>query len=81
MEVLVKITTEDLMTGKKVLAALSFLTFVALDEDGKPTPVPKVVPETETEKWLNSAGEQRAKYRKMRRTQSKELIEFFNEND
>lgn len=81
MEVLVKITTEDLMTGKKVLAALSFLTFVALDEDGKPTPVPKVVPETETEKWLNSTGEQRAKYRKMRRTQSKELIEFFNEND
>lgn len=81
MEILVKITTEDLMTGEKVLAALSFLTFVALDDKGKPTIVPKVVPETDKEKWLNSGGEQRAKYRKMRRAQSKELIEFFNDNE
>lgn len=81
MEVLVKITTEDLMTGERVLSALSFLTFVALGENGKPTSVPKVVPESETERWLNSAGEQRAKYRKMRRSQSKELIDYFKDNN
>ena len=35
MEVLVKVTTENLMNGKKEMAAISFLTFVALDESGK----------------------------------------------
>ena len=77
MEVLVKVTSEHLLTGKKSMAALSFLTFVALDENGNPKPVPKVIPETEQEKWLNETGEKRAQYRKTRKIQSKELIEFF----
>src|SRR5690606_42115990 len=42
MEVFVKVTSENLLTGEQAIAALSFLTFVALDEDGKPTPVPQV---------------------------------------
>jgi len=76
MEVLVKVTSEHLLTGESHMAATSFLTFVALDEQGTPKPVPQVVPETEEEKWLNETGKQRAEFRKKRRIQSKELIEF-----
>lgn len=79
MEILVKVTCEHLLTGDKTMAALSFLTFVAVDENGRPKVVPKVIPETEQEKWLNETGEKRAKYRKTRKVQSKELIEFFAE--
>lgn len=79
MEVLVKVTTEELLTGEKSLAALSFLTFVALDHEGRPTPVPRVVPQSETEHWLYSSGEQRAKYRKKRKIQSEELMTYFFE--
>ncbi len=79
MEVLVKVTSEHLLTGEKSMAALSFLTFVALDEKGKPKRVPKVIPQTEQEKWLNETGEQRSRFRKSRRIQSKELIEFLSQ--
>lgn len=78
MEVLVKVTSEHFGTGEKSLAALSFLTFVSLGTEGKPTAVPKVIPETEQEKWLHETGEERAKYRKTRRKQSKELIELLS---
>ncbi|MCS0543022.1 acyl-CoA thioesterase, partial [Aeromonas veronii] len=39
MEVFVKVIAEDLYTGERHICALSFLTFVALDENGKPKPV------------------------------------------
>ncbi|WP_033828986.1 acyl-CoA thioesterase [Bacillus andreraoultii] len=78
MEVLVKVTSEDLKTGESSLAALSFLTFVSLNEEGKPMPVPKIIPETDEEQWLFETGEERARYRKTRRFQSKELIKFFS---
>ncbi|MCU9611944.1 acyl-CoA thioesterase [Caldibacillus lycopersici] len=77
MEVVVKVTSEHLLTGEKSMAALSFLTFVALDDNGRPKQVPKVVPQTKKEKWLNDTGEKRAQYRKSRKIQSKELIDFF----
>ncbi len=81
MEVLVRVTSEHLLNGEKSLAALSFLTFVALDENGKPAPVPKVKPESELEKWLYQSGEERAKYRKRRRIQTKELMDFLSKID
>jgi Thioesterase superfamily. len=77
MEVLVKVTTEHLMTGERSIAAISFLTFVALDDNGKPKPVPKVVPETDLEKWLHKTGKERAKNRIDRKERSKELVQFF----
>lgn len=81
MEVLVKVTTENLMNGKKEMAAISFLTFVALDESGKPKPVPKVIPLTEREKWLNETGEKRANMRKARKRESEELIKFLSSDE
>ena len=45
----VQIIIDDVFNNERHLAALSFLTFVALDEDGKPTDVPGVYPETDVE--------------------------------
>ncbi|QQZ08805.1 acyl-CoA thioesterase [Heyndrickxia vini] len=79
MEVFVKITSEHLLTGEKAIAALSFLTFVAIDENGRPVEVPIVVPETDQEKWLNETAKRRAEHRKMRKKESEELAQFFSE--
>ncbi|SFE04241.1 Acyl-CoA hydrolase [Bacillus sp. OV194] len=77
MEVFVKITSENLFTGERKVCAVSFLTFVALGEDGKPTPVPKAIPESEEEKWLHQGAEERAVNRRKRRESSKKLAEEF----
>lgn len=77
MEVFVKVISENLLSGERKVCAVSFLTFVALDEDGKPTPVPKVIPETEEEKWLHDHAPERAIARKKRREESKKLAKEF----
>ncbi len=63
MEVGVKVETENLMTGEKVHTCSAYLTFVALDEKGKPAPVPEVIPETETEKRRYQQAGERREYR------------------
>lgn len=73
MEVFVKVVAEDLKTGERRLAATSFLTFVALDGNGKPVRVPEVVPETEEEKMLFNTAKQRIALRKERRKHSEEF--------
>jgi len=50
MEIGVRIEAEDLRTGQVVHTGSCYLTYVALDENGKPTPIPKIIPETEEEK-------------------------------
>ncbi len=60
MEVGVRVETENLMTGKRLHTCSAYLTFVALDEKGKPAPIPPVIPETETElRRYRQAGERR----------------------
>ncbi|TFE01215.1 acyl-CoA thioesterase [Jeotgalibacillus sp. R-1-5s-1] len=78
MEVFVRVTSEKLLTGEQAVAAISFLTFVALGEDGKPARVPQIVPETEEEVWLNETAENRAAHRKARKMHSQELASFFS---
>ncbi|MEH6992999.1 acyl-CoA thioesterase [Neobacillus drentensis] len=77
MEVFVKVIAENLMTGNRKIAATAFLTFVALDEDGKPTKVPEIIPETKEEKKLFETGKDRAEKRKEHRKNSKELASYF----
>jgi acyl-CoA hydrolase len=77
MEVFVKVIAENLMTGNRKIAATAFLTFVALDEDGRPTKVPEIIPETEEEKKLFETGKARAEKRKEHRKNSKELASYF----
>ena len=70
MEVFVKVVAEDLKTGERHLAATSFLTFVALDDNGKSMRVPEVVPESEEEKMLFYTAKERIQLRKDRRKHS-----------
>ncbi|WP_066371802.1 acyl-CoA thioesterase [Neobacillus fumarioli] len=77
MEIFVKVIAENLLTGERKIAATAFLTFVALDENGKPSPVPGIIPETEEEKKLYETGKERAERRKMHRKSSKELASYF----
>ncbi|AMY04430.1 acyl-CoA thioesterase [Staphylococcus condimenti] len=76
MEVCVQIILEDIMEDKKYMAALSFLTFVALDDNGKPKKVPGVYPENEIQEWFHKTAPARVKRRKERRQESKETLEF-----
>ncbi|WP_227936058.1 acyl-CoA thioesterase [Alkalihalobacillus deserti] len=69
MEIFVKVEAEDLLTGERRLTATSYLTFVALDSEGKPTVVPPVLPETDDEKWHYENAEERFQQRKKRRDQ------------
>lgn len=50
MEVGVKVFSESYLEGKRVHTNTAYLTFVSLDENGKPVRVNKVIPETEDEK-------------------------------
>ncbi|MCX7746080.1 MAG: acyl-CoA thioesterase [Clostridia bacterium] len=49
MEVTVNVYAENIKSGNVILTNKAFITFVALDDEGKPTPVPPLVPENEEE--------------------------------
>lgn len=80
MEVFVKIIAEDLKSGERRIAATALLTFVALDQHKRPTPVPQVIPETEEEKKLHETAPERARIRKESKQKSKELATFLTTN-
>src|SRR5438876_11449906 len=63
MEVGVRIEAEDLKTGKITHTGSCYLTYVALDETGRPTEAPDVVPETVEEKRRWEAGKKRREER------------------
>jgi acyl-CoA hydrolase len=63
MEVGVKVTTENLMTGTLRHTCSAYLTFVALDEDRMPAPVPPVIPETDEERRRYREAGERREYR------------------
>jgi acyl-CoA hydrolase len=49
MEVGVQVTKETPCTGQKIAATSAYLTFVALDENKRPTPAPPLAPQTPDE--------------------------------
>ena len=50
LEVGVSVEVEDLHTGERYQTGNAYLTFVAVDDNGKPKVAPKIVPETTEEK-------------------------------
>lgn len=76
MEIIVKILTENSSTDEgQTIAAISYLTFVALDRFGKPTQVPLVTPETEEEKLVYGERETRKAARLKKREETNALIQ------
>lgn len=63
MEVGVKVLAEDFKTGLQRHVVSAYFSFVALDENNRPTPVPKVRPETELEKKRYKEADMRRKTR------------------
>ena len=59
MEVGVRVEAEDLRSGNVTHTNSSYLTYVALDDQGRPTIVPEVIPRTSDEKRRWKEGKQR----------------------
>jgi acyl-CoA hydrolase len=60
MEIGVKVMTENLLTGERVHTCSAYLTFVAINSEGKAIPLVPVIPESEEEKRrYRQAGERR----------------------
>lgn len=60
----VKVISENPYTGKVIQTTRAYLTFVALDEDGSPTQVPELKPETEQETRRFENAKKRVESRK-----------------
>ncbi|MCC7442810.1 MAG: acyl-CoA thioesterase [Bdellovibrionales bacterium] len=63
MEVGVKVTSEHPLTGERLHTATAYTTFVALDDNGRPTPVPPVLPESAEEKRRYAEAQKRREAR------------------
>lgn len=63
MEIGVRVEAEDYITGEVRHTASAYLTFVCLDENHKPSPIPPVIFETEVEKKRNAEAKLRKEQR------------------
>ncbi len=63
MEIGVRVEVENLITGEVRHTSSAYLTFVAIDEQGRRTPIPPVIPETEADKRRYEEAQQRRQYR------------------
>jgi acyl-CoA hydrolase len=70
MEVGVRVEAENTVTGERRHVSSAYLVFVALDEEGKPRPVPRLEPETPEERRRM----EEAKIRRAHRLARKEAI-------
>lgn len=71
LEIGVRVESESPLTGERRHTASAYLTFVALDENGRPTPVPPLAPETDAERRRYAAGERRRAERVKHRSREK----------
>ena len=76
MEIGVRVETEDLRTGERRHTASAYLTFVALDEQGAPTPIPPLIVENEIERRRNRS----ARLRHQMRLTEKQLQQSIDED-
>jgi acyl-CoA hydrolase len=63
MEIGVRVEAEDLLTGRRRHTNSCYLTFVAIDRNGRPVEVPPVMPETDDERRRYDAAQNRRKRR------------------
>ena len=63
VEVGVRVEAENIREGRARHVSTAYLTMVALDEDGRPTPVPPIEPETDAEQRRQGEAELRRRNR------------------
>ena len=63
MEVGVRVESENLLTGEKCHTSSAYLTFVAIDRNNRPIPLPPLTLETEEQKRRNSEAMARREMR------------------
>jgi acyl-CoA hydrolase len=63
MEIGVRVEAENARTGERRHTSTAYLTMVALDDDGRPTPVPPIVVSSENEQRRNREAETRRRNR------------------
>jgi len=56
MEVEVQVFSEDPVSGIRLKTSTAFVTYVALDQKGRPTQAPSLIPETDEEKQRYEAA-------------------------
>lgn len=71
METRVVVTAENVLTGEVTHTNTAYFVYVALDERGRPTPVPRPIYETEAEQERASRAEHRQALRLQLREQEK----------
>jgi acyl-CoA hydrolase len=71
MEVGVRVESEDLLTGDVRHVASAYLTFVAMDENRKPTPAPPLILENQTHQRRNEEAKRRRELRQEERRREK----------
>lgn len=74
MEVGVRVETEEIKTGERQHVLTVYMTFVALDDAGRPTAVPPVVPETDEERRRFAEAIERRRVRLERRRRKQERL-------
>jgi uncharacterized protein (TIGR00369 family) len=70
LEVGVRVEVEDVITGERRHTSSAYLVFVALDEDGRPRPIPPIVVDTE----VQQRRQREAKIRRETRLAHREAI-------
>jgi len=73
MEIGVRIEAEDLITGQVTHAGSCFVTYVALDDKGKPTAVGPIVPVSSEEKRRYNEAVTRRRLREVERAEIRKL--------
>ncbi|MEM2160417.1 MAG: acyl-CoA thioesterase [Candidatus Nitrosotenuis sp.] len=63
MEIEVRVEAEDLIKGTRTLTGTALVTSVALDETGRPTPVPRLILRTKDDKQRFAEGIKRMNQR------------------
>ncbi len=63
MEIGVRVEAENLATGARRHTNSCYLTFVAVDQNGRPVPIPPVIARTDAEKRRYAAAQERRKRR------------------
>jgi uncharacterized protein (TIGR00369 family) len=63
VEAEVRVEAENPITCQRVHTNTAYLVYVALDQDGQPTPVPPLIPENDAQRDRMEAGRARQEYR------------------